>query len=87
KSSAHLGNTSSIQGIPDLTMLHIAMFSTACLILVACIKAASAGSVVLNSNAIKVGSGAASPSHPVSPSPAESPADSGNLNFAVDTPQ
>ncbi|XP_016096190.1 uncharacterized protein [Sinocyclocheilus grahami] len=40
KSSAHLGNTSSVlQGIPDLTMLHIAVFSTACLILVGCIKA------------------------------------------------
>lgn len=68
-------------------MLHTAMFSTACLILVGFIKVASAGSVVLNSNAIKVGSGVASPSHPVSPSPDESPADSGSLNFAVDTPQ
>ncbi|XP_042623143.1 dickkopf-related protein 1-like [Cyprinus carpio] len=68
-------------------MLHIAVFSTTCLILVGCIKAASAGSVVLNSNAIKVGSGVASPGHPVSPSPDESPADSGTLNFSIDAPQ
>lgn len=68
-------------------MLHIAMFSTACLILVGCIKATSTGSVVLNSNAIKVGSGAVSPGHPVSPSPEESPADSGSLNFAIDSVQ
>jgi len=67
-------------------MLYTAMFSTVCLILVGFIKVASAGSVELNSNAIKVGSGVAS-SHPVSPSPDESPADSGSLNFAVDTPQ
>lgn len=87
KSSAHLGNTSSIQGIADLTMLHIAMFSTACLILVGYIKVASAGSVVLNSNSIKVGLGVSSPGLPVSPSPDESPADSGSLNFAIDTPQ
>lgn len=66
-------------------MLHIAMLSTACLIFMGCIKVA--GSSMLNSNAIKVGSGAAGSSHPVSPSPDVSPADSGSLNFALDTPQ
>ncbi|XP_056325749.1 dickkopf-related protein 1b isoform X2 [Danio aesculapii] len=66
-------------------MMHIAMLSTACLIFMGCIKVA--GSTTLNSNAIKVGSGAAGSSHPVSPSPDVSPLDSGNLNFALDTPQ
>ncbi|XP_051968389.1 dickkopf-related protein 1-like isoform X2 [Xyrauchen texanus] len=68
-------------------MLHIAMFSTALLILLGCVREASAGSVVLNSNAIKVGPGVASPSHSVSPSPDETPTDTGSQNFSMDTPQ
>ncbi|XP_051529739.1 dickkopf-related protein 1b isoform X2 [Myxocyprinus asiaticus] len=68
-------------------MLHTAMFSTALLILLGCVREASAGSVVLNSNAIKVGPGVASPVHPVSPSPDEIPTDTGSQNIAIDTPQ
>ncbi|XP_065098920.1 dickkopf-related protein 1b isoform X1 [Paramisgurnus dabryanus] len=68
-------------------MLNVAMLSTVCLILVCCIKAASSGSLVFNSNAIKASSGAVGVNHPVSPSPDEVPADSASLNFAIDAPQ
>ncbi|XP_051959443.1 dickkopf-related protein 1-like [Xyrauchen texanus] len=68
-------------------MLHAAMISAALLILSGCVRVASAGSVAMNSNAIKVGPGVASSSHPVSPSPAEIPADTGSQNFAIDAQQ
>ncbi|XP_057214437.1 dickkopf-related protein 1b isoform X3 [Triplophysa rosa] len=68
-------------------MLRTAMLSIARLFLLGCITAVSSGSLVLNSNSIKVGSGVASVSLPVSPSPDELPADSGSQNFAIDAPQ
>lgn len=66
---------------------HVAMLSVACLLALSCITAVSSGSLVLNSNSIKVGAGAASVSLPVSPSPDEFPPDSGSQNFAIDAPQ
>lgn len=68
-------------------MLRTAMLSIARLFLLGCIAAVSSGSLVLNSNSIKVGSGVASVSLPVSPSPDALPADSGSQNFAIDAPQ
>ncbi|TRY94261.1 hypothetical protein DNTS_025330, partial [Danionella cerebrum] len=79
--------SSSHSGIHPASFPGNTMISTACLVLMCCIRVASAAShaAVLNSNAIKLG--VSSPSHPVSPSPDESPADGGSLNFAMDTPQ
>ncbi|XP_056627781.1 dickkopf-related protein 1b isoform X3 [Triplophysa dalaica] len=68
-------------------MLRTAMLSIARLFLLGCIAGVSSGSLVLNSNSIKVGSGVASVSLPVSPSPDALPADSGSQNFAIDAPQ
>ncbi|KAA0725583.1 Dickkopf-related protein 1 [Triplophysa tibetana] len=68
-------------------MLRTVMLSIARLFLLGCIAAVSSGSLVLNSNNIKVGSGVASVSLPVSPIPDALPADSGSQNFAIDAPQ
>lgn len=56
-------------------------------VLVGYFEYACAGSVVLNSNAIKNIPGVVSPSHPVSASPDEFTFDSGSQNLAIDTIQ
>lgn len=66
-------------------MLLSFVFSTVIYVSLGSFEYASAGSVVLNSNAIKnIPGGAASPSLPVSASPDEFSFDSGSQNLAID---
>lgn len=70
-----------------MTIILPFVFSAAFYMMVGYFHSACAGSVFLNSNAIKNIPGVAGPSHPVSANPDEFTFDSGTQNLAIDTVQ
>ncbi|XP_029560729.1 dickkopf-related protein 1 [Salmo trutta] len=73
--------------ISTMTIILPFVFSAAFYMMVGYFHSACAGSVFLNSNAIKNIPGVAGPNHPVSASPDEFTFDSGTQNLAIDTVQ